>query len=93
MTEKGVPAPQDTKSAMIISIKIDAIVQNTSRSTAKTKQRNKREPPGSNYGPPTEYYSHQGQPPDPTALFRSPSAGNVPNKYYSTQGQPPDRTP
>eukprot|EP00957_Ditylum_brightwellii_P156198 11888798-Ditylum_brightwellii.AAC.1 len=28
----------------------------------------------SEHGTPTEYYSHQGWPPDPSVLFRSPSA-------------------
>eukprot|EP00957_Ditylum_brightwellii_P133193 10155278-Ditylum_brightwellii.AAC.1 len=92
MAGKGVPAPQSAKSAMIDSVNIDAIMQNSSLSTAKTKQRDKREPPGSSYSTPTEYYSHQGRPPDPTALFCSPSAGSVLTKYYSTQGRPPDRS-
>ena len=40
---------------------------------------------------PTEYYSHQGRPPDPHVLLRSPSSGSAPTEYYSTQGRPPDR--
>eukprot|EP00957_Ditylum_brightwellii_P134876 10282968-Ditylum_brightwellii.AAC.1 len=92
MAGKGVPAPQSKKSAMTIGAEIDAIVQNSSRSTVKTKQSNKRESPRSNHGTPTEYYSHQGQPPDPTVLFCSPSAGSVPTEYYSTQGRPLDRS-
>jgi len=44
----------------------------------------------SEHGTPTEYYSHQGRPPDPSVLFRSSSAGSVPTEYYSTQGRPPD---
>eukprot|EP00957_Ditylum_brightwellii_P047439 3603684-Ditylum_brightwellii.AAC.1 len=45
----------------------------------------------STHGTPTEYYRHQGQPPDPSVLFCSPSAGSVPTKYYSTQGRPPNK--
>eukprot|EP00957_Ditylum_brightwellii_P187105 14250776-Ditylum_brightwellii.AAC.1 len=44
----------------------------------------------SEHGTPTEYYSHQGQPPDPSILFRSPSTSSIPTEYYSTQRRPPD---
>eukprot|EP00957_Ditylum_brightwellii_P095714 7292817-Ditylum_brightwellii.AAC.1 len=103
MAGKGVPTPQSKKSTMTIGVKINAIVQNSSCSTVKTKQSNKRESSGSNikeiifpkstyHGPPTAYHSHQGQLPDPTVSFRSPSASSVPTEYYSTQGRPPDRS-